>query len=206
VEELASRGGQRRLLLIAAAAAALLAVFAVTLGAGSDGAQLGLIPTLIALTAKKFFGNKKDAPDALGDHLAVAYIFRALTTGETDDVEDMVADDFHAYANGYEILGPAGGGGAELFTQNIDNWRSTVPNLSVDLYDEVSQKEPDETDGIAVRYVVSGSLPVESGELPFAIEAAAFVKVVDHKIAEWRVVVDQTFFEELRAAMGLPSG
>ncbi len=206
MEELASLGGQRRLLLIGAAAVALLAVFAVTLGAGSDGAQLGLIPTLIALTAKKFFGNKKDDADALGDHPAVAYIFKALTTGETDDVAGMVADDFHAYANGYEILDPAGGSGAELFTQNIDNWRSTVPNLSVDLYDEVSQKEPDETDGIAVRYVVSGSLPIESGELPFAIEAAAFVKVVDHKIAEWRVVVDQTFFEELRAAMGLPSG
>jgi hypothetical protein len=31
------------------------------------------------------------------------------------------------------------------------------------------------------------------------------VRVVDHEITEWRVVVDETFFEELRAAMGLPS-
>jgi hypothetical protein len=198
--------GERRRLLIVAVAAALVAVTAYMLWSGADGPQLGLIPTLIALTAKKFFGNKKDDADALGDHPAVAYIFKALTTGETDDVDGMVADDFHAYANGYEILDPAGGSGAELFTQNIGHWRSAVPNLSVDLYDEMSQKEADKTDGIAVRYVVSGSLPVESGELPFAIEAAAFVKVVDHKIAEWRVVVDQTFFEELREAMGLPSG
>ena len=70
----------------------------------------------------------------------------------------------------------------------------------------MSQKEPDKTDGIAVRYVISGSFPVEDSELPFVVEVAAFLKVVDHKITEWRVVVDQTFFEEVRAAMGLPSG
>jgi ketosteroid isomerase-like protein len=171
---------------------------------GADGAQLGLIPTLIALSAKKFFGNKNDDPDALGDHPAVAYIFKALTTGEMDEVEEMVAADFHAYANGYEVVHPAGADGAEQFRQNIEYWRSTVPNLSVDLYDEVSQKEPDKTDSIAVRYVISGSLPMEDDEMPFTAEVATFIKVVDHKITEWRVVVDQTFLEEVRAAMGIP--
>ncbi len=52
--------------------------------------------------------------------------------------------------------------------------------------------------------MVSGSFPVEDYELPFVIEVAAFVKVVDHRITEWRVVVDQTFLEEERAAMGIP--
>jgi len=195
---------QRRRLLAAAAVTALVAVFMLVTGA--DGAQLGLIPTLIAISVKKFFGDSKDDPDALGDHPAVAYIFKALTTGEMDEVEDMVAADFHAYANGYEVVDPGGGDGAAQFTKNIEYWRSTVPNLNVDLYDEVSQKEPDKTDGIAVRYVISGSFTVEDHELPFAVEVAAFVKVVDHRITEWRVVVDQTFFEEVREAMGLPSG
>ena len=46
---------------------------------------------------------------------------------------------------------------------------------------EVSQKDPDKTDSIAVRYVISGSLPAEGEAIPFVIEVAAFVKVVDHK-------------------------
>ncbi len=69
----------------------------------------------------------------------------------------------------------------------------------------MSSKDPDKTDSIAVRYVISGSLPAEGTAIPFMIEAAAFVKVVDHKIAEWRVVVDETFLQEVRAAMGLPA-
>lgn len=193
----------KRQLWIAAAATAVLIAY--MLWSGTDGPQLGLIPTLIAVTAKKFFGHKEDPEGALGDHPAVAYIFKALTTGEMDDVDDMVADDFHAYANGVEVVDPASGDGAAAFKQNIESWRTTVPNLSVDLYDEVSQKDPHKTDSIAVRYVVAGTLPVEGTELPFVIEAAAFVKVVDHEITEWRVVVDETFFEELRAAMGLPT-
>jgi hypothetical protein len=199
--ELLAHGRRRRRLLAAVVVAALIAVF--MLVTGTEGAQLGLIPTLIAISAKKFFGSKKDDPDALGDHPAVAYIFKALTTGEMDDVEEMVAADFHAYANGYEVVDQDGGDGAAQFKQNIEYWRSTVSNLSVDLYDELSQKDPDKTDSIAVRYVISGSFQAEGTAIPFVIEAAAFVKVVDHKIAEWRVVVDETFFEEVRAAMGL---
>ena len=58
----------------------------------------------------------------------MAYIFKALTTGEMDEDEDMVAADFHAYANGFEVVDPAGGGdGAAQFSRNIEYWRSTVP-------------------------------------------------------------------------------
>jgi hypothetical protein len=195
----------KRQLGFALAATAVLIAYVIWSGSAADGPQLGLIPTLIAVTAKKFFGHKQDPKGALGDHPAVAYIFKALTTGDMDDVDDMVADDFHAYANGVAVVDPATGDGVVAFKQNIEYWRTTVPNLSVDLYEEVSQKDPDKTDSIAVRYVVSGTLPVEGTELPFVIEAAAFVKVVDHEITEWRVVVDETFFEELRVAMGLPT-
>ena len=202
IEDFGESRRQRRRLLLSVVVTALVAVFMLVTGA--DGAQLGLIPTLSAISAKKFFGNKNDDPDALGDHPAVAYIFKALTTGEMDEVEEMVAADFHAYANGYEVVESDGGNGAAQFRRNIEYWRATVPNLSVDLYDEVSQKEPDKTDSIAVRYVISGSLPMEDYELPFTAEVATFIKVVDHKITEWRVVVDQTFLEEVRAAMGIP--
>ena len=161
-----------------------------------------MISLIVAVSTNNVIGADGDLPWRLPEDLRR---FKALTTGEMDDVDDMVADDFHAYANGVEVVDSASGDGAAAFKQNIEYWRTTVPNLSVDLYEEVSQKDAHNTDSIAVRYVVSGTLPVDGSELPFVIEAAAFVKVVDHEITEWRVVVDETFFEELRAAMGLPT-
>ena len=36
----------------------------------------------------------------------------------------------------------------------------------------------------------------------FETEAAAFIKVVNHKLTEWRVVVDTAFLDALGVAMG----
>lgn len=195
----------RRVVDIVFGTAVIAAAVAWLMLAHSDGPQLGLIPTLIGVAGVKFFGRSKGDQDQLGDHPAVAYFFKALATGEMDDAEDIVADDFKAYANGYLIDPPSGAKGAAQFRENIEFWRSTVPDLSVDLYDEVSQKEPDKTDGIALRYVVSGTFPAGSGDVDFHIEAAAFVKVVDRMITEWRVIVDPTFLEQARATEGLPT-
>jgi hypothetical protein len=91
----------------------------------------------------------------------------------------------------------------EQLTENVGYWRSAVRDLSIELYDEISQKEPDKTDGIAVRYVMSGTIRTDDIERPFETEVAAFVKVVDHKLTEWRVVADTAFVDEVRATMGL---
>lgn len=189
--------------MIAGEVALLVALAAWAVSTGGDGAQLGLIPTLIAITAKKFFGKKSDADVAFGEHPAVEFIFKALATGDMDDADELVDADFHAYANGYAVVDPTDGNGVALFKENIEYWRTTVPDFKVDIYDEVSQKDPDKTDSIAVRYVITGTLASNDDGNTFETEAAAFVKVVDKKILEWRVVVDEAFFSDLRSAMGL---
>ena len=79
-----------------------------------------------------------------------------------------------------------------------------MPDLSVDIYDEVSQNDPDKTDAIAVRFVLSGTLTTPDAEREFEVEGAAFMKVVDHMLSEWRIVVDTAFLDQLRTAMGHP--
>ena len=169
---------------------------------GHSGPQLALIPTLIAITAKKFFGTSKDGDTVFGDHPAVAFTFKALATGEAGDVDEMVAENFTSYANGYATVDSEGEKGPEAFAQNIEYWRSAVPDLAVTIYDEVSRKDPDKTDSIAVRFVFSGTLTAPDLEHEFETEAATFIKVVDHKLTEWRVVVDTAFLDELGVAMG----
>jgi ketosteroid isomerase-like protein len=190
--------------LIAAEVALVAAFVAWAATAGSDGPQIALIPTLIVVTTKRFFGKKDpDADAAFGEHPAVAFIFKAMATGQMDGVEDIVDPAFHAYANGYSVVDPDDGDAADLFRENIEYWRSAVPDLGIDIYDEVSQKEPDRTDRIAVRFVISGTMVSDEESTRFETEAAVFLEVVDRKITEWRVVVDPSFFEELRHAMGL---
>ena len=66
------------------------------------------------------------------------------------------------------------------------------------------QKDPDKTDGIAVRFVFTGTLTTPDVEREFEVEGASFIKVVDHMLSEWRVVVDTAFLDDLRSAMGRP--
>jgi hypothetical protein len=182
--------------------ALVVAVVALLQWSGYSGPQLALIPTLIAITAKKFFGKSEDGDAAFGDHPAVAFTFQALATGEYEDVDEMVAEEFATYANGYMVVDSNDGNGPEAFVQSIEYWRKAVPDLSVTIYDEVSHKDPDLTDSVAVRFVFAGTLTAPDLEHEFETEAAAFIKVVDHKLTEWRVVIDTTFLNELDVAMG----
>ncbi|MDJ0791297.1 MAG: ester cyclase [Acidimicrobiia bacterium] len=195
---------KRLLILVAVELVVLAALVAFLHGSESAGPQLALIPTLIAVVGAKFFGSKKDKDSVFGDHPAVQFTFKALATGDLDDVDEMVAEDFAAYANGYSVVESSDANGPEEFAENIEYWRAVVPDLSVDIYDEVSQKDPDKTDSIAVRFVFTGTLTASDFERGFEVEGATFIKVVDRKLSEWRVVVDTAFLEELRSAMGHP--
>ena len=195
---------KRFLVLVAIDLVIFAALIALMTWSGHAGPQLALIPTLVAVTAAKFFGNKKDEDSTFGDHPAVQFTFKALSTGEFEDVDKMVAVDFSAYANGYPVVDSYGGNGPMQFAENIRYWRTVVPDLSVDIYDEVSQKDPDKTDAIAVRFVFTGTLTTPDVETEFEVEGATFIKVVDHMLSEWRVVVDTAFLDQLRSAMGHP--
>lgn len=197
-------GGNHRKLLFMVEVGAVIAAVTWLVAAHQDGPQVALIPTLVAVVAARFFGKKKDDEDgALGEHPAVRFMLGALTTGEFDDADDVVAKDFAVYANGYPVVSPDEGDVVEQLRENIGYWRSAAPGLSIELYDEISQKEPDKTDGIAVRYVMSGTIQTDDIEEPFETEVAAFVKVVDRKLTEWRIVADTAFVDEVRATMGL---
>jgi hypothetical protein len=193
---------RRFIMWVAIELSVVVALVAFLQWSGYSGPQLALIPTLIAITAKKFFGKSKDVDAAFGDHPAVAFTFKALATGELEDVNEMVAEDFTGYANGYTTVDPEGGNGPEAFVENTEYWRRAVPDLAVAIYDEVSRKDPDKTDSIAVRFVLSGTLTGQDLDHEFETEAAAFIKVVDHKLTEWRVVVDTAYLDELADAMG----
>ena len=195
---------KRFLLLVAIDVIVFAVLVAILRWSGHTGPHLALIPTLIAVTAKKFFGNKKDEDLAFGEHPAVRFTFTALATGELADVDKMVAADFSGYANGYPVVDSHGADGPVQFAENIEYWRTVVPDLSVDIYDEVSQKDPDRTDTIAVRFVLNGTLTTEDFGHEFEVEGAAFITVVDHMLSEWRIVVDTSFLDQLRTAMGHP--
>ena len=53
-----------------------------------------------------------------------------------------------------------------------------------------------------MRLVLKGTLTAQDLDHEFETEAAAFIKVVDHKLTEWRVVVDTVYLDELADAMG----
>jgi hypothetical protein len=165
-----------------------------------------VIPTLVVLIGKKFFGNKKEGDDgAIGEHPAVRFLLDALTTGNIDATDKMVAPDFRGYANGYAIFDASDGNGREQFNKNIEHWRINAPDLSVDLYDELAEKGEDKTENVAIRFVFSGTLTTAGVEEPFETEAAAFLTLSKDKLVEWRIVVDEGFFRDLRDAMGLTS-
>ena len=161
---------------------------------------------MVAVTYKKFFGNKKeDDEGAIGDHPMVRFLFDALVTGNIDATDEMVDSDFRGYANGYPVFDPSDGHGPEQFDENIEYWRTTTPDLSVDLYDELSEKGKDKTETVAIRFVFTGTITSAGVEEPFETEAAAFLIITKGKLIEWRIVVDEGFFRDLRTGMGLPS-
>lgn len=165
-----------------------------------------VIPTLVALGYKKFFGNKEENDDGtIGEHPVVRFLFDALTTGNIEATAEMVDPDFRGYANGYPVFEPGNGNGPDQFIKNIKYWREAIPELSVDLYDELTEEAKHKTEHIAIRFVLTGSMVYAGNEEPFESEAAAFLTTVEGRLLEWRIVVDEAFFEDLRAGMGLPS-
>lgn len=193
----------RRWRLVAALGLAVLVIVLGRGASGEDAPQLALIPTLVAVGTAKFFGKKKgDAHEALAEHPTVAFILGALATGNTDDAEEMVAENAAAYANGSMIIDPEAGDGPAQFRANIEFWRSRVSAFTVEVYDEVADKDGHDRLRVAARFVMSGIIATEVPPRPFEFEGAAFVDVVDGKATEWRVVLDPVFLGDLLAVLG----
>lgn len=190
----------RKAILAMARIAAVVVCLAMALAQSSDGQQLALIPTLIALGTKKFFGRDKGDPNqALADTPAVAFVLGALTTGDVEAADDLMDPNAAAYANGYTVIDPDAGDSPAQFAENVQFWRARVPDLSIEVYDEFVQKHRHKDQDVAVRMVMSGT-PLGT-DARFEFEGAAFVKVVDGKTTEWRLIVDSQVAEELIASL-----
>jgi hypothetical protein len=127
-------------------------------------------------------------------------MFNAVNTGDFEGVEDIVSDDFRAYADGYPLLMDEADQGPVLLKTVFSNLRDALPDVRWELYDEAAQKQPDKSELLALRFVSVQTIAGESRE----IEIATFARVTDKRLEEWRMVVDLTIFNELRSAAGLP--
>jgi len=180
---------------------ALTVALLIELQAGTGGLEYGLLIGA-GLLLYKAFGHKHDDADenAQGEHPVTRFMFNAMNTGDFDGVEDIAADDFRAFADGYPLLMDEADQGPALLKTLFSNFREALSDVRWELYDEAVQKQPDKSELLALRFVSTQTVAGESRE----IEIATFARVTDKKLTEWRMVVDLTIFNELRRAAGLP--
>lgn len=169
-------------------------------GGGTDVSH-GVLVAIVGGIAAKFLGSKRDDADedAQGGHPAVRFLFQAANAGEFEGAEDIVDPEFRAYAFGYPLGTVEVDRGPALLVESLEYWREAIPDTRWELYDEVTQREPELTDGIAIRFVHTGTIDGVERE----VEGAAFLKVVDKKLTELRYVLDMTVFNEHRRFVGL---
>ena len=133
-----SRGTRQTVVGVVLTAAGVVAL----IRNGGDGTQLAVIPTLIALASKRFFGKDKGDPEtALAENPSVAFVLGALTTGNIEDAEQYIDANAVSYANGYMLLDPDRGDSPVQFVANVSFWREHVPDLSMNVYDEIVKKQ-----------------------------------------------------------------
>ena len=179
----------------------LLVGFLVERASSATTVQYGLLIAAAAL-AMKHFGHKGDDADedVQGTHPIARFQFKAANTGDLEDAQDLVAEDFRAYANGYAMLNSEINQGPDLFVELIDYIREAIPDLHWELYDEVAGRQEDKSELVVLRFVAAGTIAGTKRD----IEIASFNRVVDKELAEIRFVTDMTVFNEYRAAIGLP--
>ena len=194
-------GFKRRWVAVTVAILGGIGLVVEVLNGGGTDTQHGVLIAIVGGIAAKFFGSKRDAADedAQGDHPAVRFLFQAANAGEFEGVEDIVDREFRAYAFGYPLGTRDVDRGPALLVDTLEYWREEIPDTRWELYDEVTQREPELTDGIAIRFVHTGTIDGVERE----VEGAAFAKVVDKKLTELRYVLDMTVFNDHRRFIGL---
>ena len=180
---------------------ALTVALLMELEAGTGSLEHGLLIGA-GLLIYKAFGHKSDDADedAQGEHPVTRFMFKAMNSGDFEGVEDIAADDLRAFADGYPLLMEEAEKGPALLEALFTNYREALSDVRWELYDEALQKQPDKSELLALRFV---SVQTVDGK-PHEIEIAAFGRIEDKKLTEWRMVVDLTVFNELRVAAGLP--
>ena len=193
---------QPRILLEIAIGAAIAVAALAGLLSDAPGQDLGLIIG-ITLLAAKVLGNKADdgEDDVQGQHPITRFVFGAVNGGDFEDTDELVDDEFRAYANGYPMVVVGADHGPELLRTAFGYWREALPDMRWELYDEAAQKQEDKSEMLALRFVSTATIEDEARD----IEMAGFARVIDRQLVELRLVLDMSVFNDYRRAAGLPA-
>ena len=148
--------------------------------------EVAIIPTLGALAVRHFRHGKQEEHEP--KHPAVKFLVAAWNEGDFSEAEKYVAPDCAVFMNGFAPeLGPEESGPA-LAEESIEYWRAIVPDITMELTQEISEK-----DQIAIKWVLTGTHTGTRPDLPASgnaieVQGSAFLTLDDDKIVEaWSV-------------------
>jgi len=115
----------------------------IELQAGTAGPEYGLLIGA-GLLLYKAFGRKSDDADenAQGEHPVTRFMFNAMNTGDFEGVEDIAADDFKAFADGYPLLMADADQGPALLETLFSNFRDALSDVRSSCMTRRSRSSP----------------------------------------------------------------
>ncbi len=172
------------LIAVAAAGSWLLAKFVL-----SPGVHAAVIPTLTVLAARHFRRGKRKGEHG-PKHPAVKFILAAWNEGDFSEAAKHVAPDVATSINGFTDDSAPDADGPATAKESIEYWRAIIPDLTMDLSQEIRQK-----DQIAIEWLITGTHTGERPELPASgnlieLQGSAFLTLKDDKIVQVSTVFD----------------
>ena len=153
------------------------------------GVHVAVIPTLTMLAIRHF---RQGAPEAEHEpkHPAVRFVVAAWNEGDFREAEKYIAPDFALSLNGFTQDPSPEGDGPALAKESIEYWRAIVPDIRMDLLQEIREK-----DRIAIEWLITGTHTGDRPELPASgdpinIQGSAFLTLDDDKIVQVSTVFD----------------
>jgi predicted ester cyclase len=185
----ASANARRRardivLLTVVAICSWLLAKFVL-----SPGPHAAVIPALAVLATRHFRRGKRKGEHE-PKHPAVKFVLAAWNEGDFNDAGKHVAPDLATSINGLTYDSTPEGDGPATAQESIEYWRAIIPDLKMDLSQEIQQK-----DRIAIEWLITGTHTGERPELPASgnlieLHGSAFLTLKDDKIVQVSTVFD----------------
>jgi predicted ester cyclase len=152
------------------------------------GATLSVIPTVTALALHHFRHTVDGDADIQPKDPAVRFLLGAWNDGDLEEAHEHIAPDCEIYANGLALEGEHAG--PAMITQAIESWRAIVPDLTMELTQEIADKHR-----IAVEFRITGTEPGPASESEAAggaidVDGSAFLTVEHGKISEIWTIFD----------------
>jgi hypothetical protein len=155
----------------------------------SPAVHAAVIPTLTVLAARHFRRGKRKGEHE-PKHPAVKFILAVWNEGDFSEAGKYVAPDLATSINGLTYDSTPEGDGPAMAQESIEYWRAIIPDLKMDLSQEIRQK-----DRIAIEWLITGTHTGERPELPASgnlieLQGSAFLTLKDDKIVQVSTVFD----------------